>query len=130
MRNRFITIIVALAATFGMSLATAGSASAEPSGNYEYVCVSTSGSSYSMADGEKLTNCKGSYLQQYINGQQVDTIPLTGDGTRADPDKLDGYCLIGLALDGTLAVVFPPAEAAAVVIEVAAGINTIASCLA
>ncbi|REK73438.1 hypothetical protein DX116_07785 [Aeromicrobium endophyticum] len=121
----------ALALGVGVTTAATGSASAEPSGTYEYICVSTTGSSYSMAAGEKLGNCKGSYLQKYINGKQIESIPLDGSGTPVDPDgQLDGYCIIGLALGGTAAIVFPPAGAAELIFTAAADLTTLVDCVA
>ncbi|WP_456697947.1 hypothetical protein [Aeromicrobium sp. P5_D10] len=130
MRNRIATAVAASVAAIGLVSASGGTASAEPSGNYDYVCVSTNGTSYTMADGEKLSNCKGSYLQKYINGQQVETVHLTGQGTPASPNQLDGYCIVGLALGGTAAIVFPPAGAAELVFAAASGVLTLADCLA
>jgi hypothetical protein len=84
-----------------MTLTVPVAAHAEPAGQYSYVCILQNGSSYTLKSGNKLSTCKGSYLKKYINGQQVDSIALSGDGTLAKPlpkNTLD--CLI--AISGTL----------------------------
>jgi hypothetical protein len=63
--------------------ATPALATASTTGQYEWVCVLANGSSYSMVNGEPTTNCKGSYLQKYLNGVQLQVISLTGGGVQA-----------------------------------------------
>lgn len=79
--------VVAVMAAFSMTLAVPVAAHAEPTGQYSYICIGANGSSYTMRSGEKLGNCKGSYLKKYINGNQVDSIRLAGNGTLARPVK-------------------------------------------
>ncbi|SEA90047.1 hypothetical protein SAMN04515680_2047 [Leifsonia sp. 21MFCrub1.1] len=43
------------------------------------------GSSYFLQPGERLSNCKGSRLQKYINGRNVQTIALNGYGYPGNP---------------------------------------------
>ncbi|MGO4592323.1 hypothetical protein AB4Z18_00745 [Leifsonia sp. 2TAF2] len=74
---------------------------ADPStGVYSYICILQNGSSYVIAAGTPLNNCKGSYLKKYINGAVVQSIPLTGYGYPANPKAfgtLDCYIAIGYA---------------------------------
>ena len=72
----------------------------EPAGQYTYVCISTSGSSYILAPGAALSTCKGSYLHKYINGVKVLTIPLTGYGTPVNPNSVSMDCLIAIVGTG------------------------------
>ena len=74
------------------------SAAVQPAstGEYEYICLGTDGSSYSMASGAPLSDCKGSYLQKYINGQQVDSISLSGNGEVASVPADKVQCVIWL----------------------------------
>lgn len=85
MRTTLSKFAVASAAAVAMTLAVPVAAHAEPTGQYTYVCVLTNGSSYTMKNGEKLGNCKGSYLKKYINGNQVDSVHLAGNGEVAKP---------------------------------------------
>ncbi|WP_157696930.1 hypothetical protein [Leifsonia sp. 21MFCrub1.1] len=48
-------------------------------------CVLRNGSSYFLQPGERLSNCKGSRLQKYINGRNVQTIALNGYGYPGNP---------------------------------------------
>ena len=54
-------------------------------GVYSYNCVLQNGSSYFLKPGERLSNCKGSRLQKYINGKNVQTIALNGYGYPGNP---------------------------------------------
>jgi hypothetical protein len=76
-------IAVGLTAACTMTLAAPVAAHAEPTGQYSYICILTSGSSYTLKSGAALNTCKGSYLKKYINGNQVDSINLTADGSKA-----------------------------------------------
>ena len=59
---------------------------ADPStGVYSYNCILQNGSNYWLAPGSLLGNCKGSYLKKYINGKQVQSVPLTGYGKPGNP---------------------------------------------
>ncbi|WP_431219353.1 hypothetical protein [Leifsonia xyli] len=59
---------------------------ADPTASYySYNCVLQNGSSYFLAPGAKLSTCKGSRLQKYINGRMVQTIALTGYGYPGNP---------------------------------------------
>lgn len=75
---------------------------ADPStGVYSYNCVLQNGSSYFIKPGTALSTCKGSRLQKYLNGRVVQTIPLTGYGTPANPKAFgtpDCYIAIGVGL--------------------------------
>jgi hypothetical protein len=66
--------------------ATAFPVVADPStGVYSYNCILQNGSSYFLAPGTLLGNCKGSYLKKYLNGAQVQSVPLTGYGKPGNP---------------------------------------------
>jgi hypothetical protein len=51
-------------------------------GNYEYNCVGADGSSYFLASGAPLTDCKGQFLQKYLDGSMLDSIDLAYGGGR------------------------------------------------
>jgi len=64
-----------------MALGFNVAAHAEPTGQYTYVCIASDGSSNTLRDGERLSNCKGSYLKKYINGNLVSSLRLNADAT-------------------------------------------------
>ncbi|KFF58007.1 hypothetical protein JF66_21835, partial [Cryobacterium sp. MLB-32] len=76
-------------------------------GNYEYNCVLTSGYSYFMSSGEPLTNCKGSYLQKYLDGRQLDSVALAYGGGAASTFNWSVGCILSVG-SGVLLVVYPP----------------------
>lgn len=82
-------------------------------GDYEWMCVGIDGSIYSMAPGEPTSNCKGSYLQKYLDGRQLATYNLAynGNGSLADPEA--GSCVLSLAVEGAALVMSPPTGGAA-----------------
>lgn len=96
MKSKLSTLMIAAGVAGGLSLAAPGVANAEPAGQYTYTCVSTDGSSYLLNPGDELTTCKGSYLQKHINGVQVESVPLTGQGTVADPNALNMDCIMAV----------------------------------
>ncbi|MDN4613276.1 hypothetical protein P5G50_02320 [Leifsonia sp. F6_8S_P_1B] len=75
---------------------------ADPStGVYSYNCVLQNGSSYFLAHGALLSTCKGSRLQKYLDGRNVQTIPLTGYGQPANPKAFGTpECYFSLAWAG------------------------------
>jgi hypothetical protein len=76
-------------------------------GVYSYNCVNANGSSYFMKPNENLTNCKGSYLQKYINGRMVQSVALVYRGGANVKVTWKSGCI--LALGGTAAgLVFSP----------------------
>ncbi|WP_374009460.1 hypothetical protein [Leifsonia sp. LS-T14] len=88
--------------------ATAFPVVADPStGSYSYNCVNPNGSSYFMKPGESLTNCKGSYLQKYINGKMVKSVALKYNGGATVKVTGKGWCLVSLVGTATLAF-YPP----------------------
>lgn len=96
MKSKLSTLMIAAGVAGGLSLAAPGAANAEPTGQYTYTCVSTDGSSYLLNPGDELATCKGSYLQKHINGAQVESIPLTGQGAVADPNALTLDCIVAV----------------------------------
>lgn len=73
-------------------------------GYYSYNCVLTNGSSYFMKPGEKLTNCKGSYLQKYINGKMVQSVSLVYNGKYTTKlSSAAGWCVVALTSVAVLA---------------------------
>jgi opacity protein-like surface antigen len=95
---------LATAAVLVLSGASAANASVrtEAAGNYVYVCVLTTGYSYTIQHGQKLSTCKGSRLLQYLYGTRTLSIPLDGSGKRANPKRIDGDCMIALVGGGML----------------------------
>jgi hypothetical protein len=118
----------------GFTAATAFPVVADPTilatGQYDYNCVLTNGSSYFMSPGSPLTNCKGSYLQKYINGVMVKSVALAyGGGATATVPAGAGGCLLAVA-SGVALAFFPPSGVLAWVVVgslTAAGI--VASCV-
>ncbi|MBG6215316.1 hypothetical protein RCH23_003256 [Cryobacterium sp. CAN_C3] len=90
-------------APLSVSFATTGSG-ASPTGQYDWMCVLTSGYTYFLPNGEPLSNCKGSYLKRYLNGQQVQSYRLAYGGGAVNY-KAEG-CLIAV-IGGILAVMSP-----------------------
>ncbi|MFJ8896821.1 hypothetical protein ACIRCZ_19720 [Leifsonia sp. NPDC102414] len=75
-------------------------------GQYDYNCVLTDGSSYFMRHGEALTDCKGSYLQKYLDGRLIKSVGLVYNGGASVQVTGKGGCL--LTLGGIAALVFYP----------------------
>lgn len=98
-------------------------------GNYEYNCVLTDGSSYFMGAGEPLTNCKGSYLQKYLDGRQLTSVSLAyGGGAQTTIPGGAGWCLLAVGSAVSL-LVFPPTTATAWVVNGALAGGGLTSCL-
>jgi hypothetical protein len=49
-----------------------------------------------MQSGAALNTCRGSYLQVYISGRMIRTIPLNGYGTPVNPASVDIDCVIAI----------------------------------
>jgi hypothetical protein len=132
MRTKFSRILITAVAAMGLTVGAAGAANAEPAGQYEYVCVGTDGSSYSMAHGTALSTCKGSYLQKYINGKQIETIALTGHGTVADPNAINMDCLVAVVGTGASAYGIVQTAGTGVIayVGLAASVYGLKSCVA
>ncbi|CAD5991786.1 conserved exported protein of unknown function [Agreia sp. COWG] len=83
----------------------------ETTGDYEYNCVADDGSSYFMSDGEVLTDCKGSFLQKYLDGNMLESVELSygGGAVSSAPSASDG-CIVAYA-SGAGLIFFPPADA-------------------
>lgn len=82
-------------------------------GNYYYNCVLTDGNSWSLAAGEPLTDCHGSYLQKYLDGVHVSSIALTYGGGAAASESSQWHtlgCAVAVA-SGVVLVLYPPTEA-------------------
>lgn len=88
---------------------------AAATGDYEYVCVGIDGNSYSMAQGEPTWNCKGSYLQKYLDGRQLAVYSLDGAGNPASTPPFETGCVLAVA-SGVALFVFPPTGAVAWVV--------------
>jgi len=78
-------------------------------GQADYNCVLTNGSSYFMAPGSPLTNCKGSYLQKYYNGVMVKSVGLVYNGKYTVKVTGSGWCILALA--GGMTLAFTPVTA-------------------
>lgn len=98
-----------------------------PTGQYEWICILTSGHSYSMRNGEPLTNCKGSYLHRYINGRHVGTYRLAYGGGAVDY-KAEG-CLFAI-IGGVLGVMSPAMTIRWVLSTAVGGIGAYSACAA
>ncbi|KXC05887.1 hypothetical protein [Microbacterium hominis] len=66
-------------------------------GQYEYICQMPNGQSWSLYVGEKTTDCKGSYLQKYINGRMIANYKLAYGGQALASNVDPGGCLLGIA---------------------------------
>ena len=75
-------------------------------GDYEYVCVLTDGRLYSMAAGEPTTNCKGSYLQKYLDGRLLSTYHLAYGGGASTEFQWTSGCILATA-SGVLLIMSP-----------------------
>ena len=98
-------------------------------GVYSYSCVNPNGSSYFMKPNENLTNCKGSYIQKYINGRMVQSVALVYRGGANVKVTWKSGCLLTLGSIGAGLVFSPPTGGLAWFMTgaiAAAGIN--ASC--
>ena len=100
------------AVAISASSAAPDSVMAPMTGNYDYVCVLQDGSSYTMASGEKITNCHGSYLQKYLDGRKLATYNLSYGGGAALNPVPSGGCVLALA-SGVLLILYPPTGAVA-----------------
>ena len=81
-------------------------------GVYSYNCVLTNGQSVFLKPGEKLANCKGSFLQKYINGKKVLTLNLVYNGKYSVKVTGAGWCVASLA--GAAVLAWNPPAATAV----------------
>ena len=82
-----------------------------------------------MKAGEKLTNCKGSYLQKYLNGKMVKSVGLAyAGGAVGKLSGAAGYCVVSLAGAATLA--WSPVAATGVwlIATAATALGVIGSC--
>lgn len=98
-------------------------------GDYEHICQLTNGTSWSLASGEPTTNCHGSYLQKYIEGNLVANYNLVYDGgATSTPSIVVGVsCMLSIA--GAVGLLFwPPSGAVEWVYMSAVGAASLASC--
>ncbi|WP_136028482.1 hypothetical protein [Microbacterium sp. PF5] len=66
-------------------------------GQYEYICIGSDGSSWSLRVGEPTTDCHGSFLHKYISGVMVANYKLSVTGTVIDHPKPDPIgCLMSI----------------------------------
>lgn len=97
-------------------------------GVYSYNCVLTNGQSVFLKPGEKLTNCKGSFLQKYISGVKVQTVSLVYNGKYTTKlSAARGLCLLA-SVGAALLIWDPPASAAAWVAAGITGAGAIGAC--
>ncbi|MGH1548297.1 hypothetical protein ACRAWB_03580 [Leifsonia poae] len=98
--------------------ATAFPVVADPAttGVYSYNCVNPNGSSYFMKPNENLTNCRGSYLQKYINGRMVQSLSLVYRGGAYVKPTWRSGCVLALGGATVALVWFPPAGVTAWVV--------------
>lgn len=71
----------------------------ESAGNYVYVCVLTSGYSYTIGHGTRLSSCSGSRIQQYLYGALQQSVAISGSPRTVRASTVTIGCLIaGAAL--------------------------------
>ncbi|MBW8871596.1 MAG: hypothetical protein JF618_05315 [Leifsonia sp.] len=78
-------------------------------GVYSYNCVNPNGSSYFMKPNENLSNCKGSYLQKYVDGRMVQSLSLVYHGGAYAKVTWRSGCILALGGAAVALVWFPPA---------------------
>ena len=106
MKKLLVAATLVMGLTGGVAIASPASAT----GNYVYVCVSQNGSSYTMKAGEKLTNCKGSFLQKYLDGSKQKTVRLAYGGGSAKKLTPQQECVLAIA-GNVMLLVSPPTGA-------------------
>ncbi|MEU5672353.1 hypothetical protein ACGF3C_23200 [Micromonospora sp. NPDC047762] len=95
-------------------------------GEYDYFCLGADGSGFWLSQGEPTTNCHGSYLLKYIDGNQVGSYNLAYGGGAAQTPPWNTGCVLALA-GGVALFIFPPTGAVAWVVQgglAAAGLLT------
>jgi hypothetical protein len=117
-RLRFLTSFLAAAALV-LSLSAALPASAVPSrpshslsahahtptpheaaGNYIYECILSTGESYTMSKGALLDTCGGTSLQQYLGGEFVQSVAISGQPPTVDAGSITIECLVAGLSEG------------------------------
>jgi hypothetical protein len=100
MKRIIASTICALMLVFATSITAPAPAQAEPTGQYYYECISTTGTSYWIWPGQTLRCTNASYLKTYINGSLVNTKHLTPNGTEASitpaQARQAGKCLLAI----------------------------------
>ncbi|MEU8258107.1 hypothetical protein AB0C06_28020 [Micromonospora inaquosa] len=81
-------------------------------GEYEYNCIGTDGSSFWIGPGRPTTDCHGSYLQKYLDGNLLATYNLAYGGGAAQNPPWNTGCVLAIA-GGVALFVFPPTGVAA-----------------
>ncbi|MDG4809428.1 hypothetical protein O7634_21995 [Micromonospora sp. WMMD1120] len=98
-------------------------------GEYDYFCLGADGSGFWLSQGEPTTNCHGSYLLKYIDGNQVGSYNLAYGGGAAQTPPWNTGCVLALA-SGVALFIFPPSGATAWVVQGAlAGAGLLVSCV-
>ena len=85
-------------------------------GEYDYFCLGADGSGFWLSQGEPTTNCHGSYLLKYIDGNQVGSYNLAYGGGAAQTPPWDIGCVLALA-GGVALFIYPPTGAVAWVVQ-------------
>jgi hypothetical protein len=88
----------------------------DPAGDYYYVCYESNGTNWTMADGQKTIDCKGSYLHKYVNGSRVATYALAYGGGASQTTQWMTGCVLAVA-GGVALFVYPPTGATAWVVQ-------------
>ncbi|MBF4562874.1 hypothetical protein ITJ43_12085 [Microbacterium sp. VKM Ac-2870] len=99
-------------------------------GQYEYICQMPDGNSWSLYVGEQTTDCKGSFLQKYINGNMVANYPLVynGGGYYSSVPPFPWGCALAI-YGGLMLVIYPPETAVAwVAVGSGAAVGLAVSC--
>ncbi|MBM2615595.1 hypothetical protein JIG36_08455 [Actinoplanes sp. LDG1-06] len=126
--NRFVSAVAAFALAAGVfapQAANAAPAAAAPApatpvaaatGEYDYYCIGVDGSSYMLRPGQATTDCHGSYLKKYINGNQVASYHLAYGGGAAQTVQWNTGCVLAVA-SGVALFVYPPSGATAWIVQ-------------
>lgn len=98
-------------------------------GEYDYFCLAADGSGFWLSQGEATTNCHGSYLLKYIDGNQVGSYNLAYGGGAAQTPPWNTGCVLALA-GGVALFIYPPTGAVAWVVQGGlAGAGLLTSCV-
>ncbi|WP_344405838.1 hypothetical protein [Dactylosporangium fulvum] len=81
-------------------------------GEYEYNCIGVDGSSFWLSPGRPTTDCHGSYLQKYLDGNLLASYNLAYGGGAAQNPPWNTGCVLAIA-SGVALFVFPPTGVAA-----------------
>ncbi|NTV39524.1 MAG: hypothetical protein HGA51_06150 [Demequinaceae bacterium] len=98
MVSRLVKLGVAALAALLAVVGLPSVASAEPTGNYVYTCVTPGQADWTIPKGSKLSLCTNAYIYVRINGALVEVVPTNASGVKVngkvDPNKVD--CVVAI----------------------------------